>query len=170
MPFQALLWQKLAFSSPFSYFNYLSSILLFRRHCDVALFNPSSRFVKDHVLFMPIHLTGALCPLLKLSSPYQALHLFSTGVLSEIFLTPCSIHSIVLEAVCCDFIKYLLILPSSYSIPFLFNRSATRSCSSLFLFSNGVLSTLFISIVFFSRDGLTSSRFFGFTCFVKEAT
>ena len=29
----------LAFSSPFFYFNYLSSILLFRRHCDVVLFN-----------------------------------------------------------------------------------------------------------------------------------
>ena len=56
------------------------------------------------------------------------------------FLTPCSIHSIVPEAVCCDFIKYLLILPSSYSIPFIFNRSAARSCSPLFLFSNGVFS------------------------------
>ena len=29
----------LAFSSPFFYFNYLSSILLFGRHCDVVLFN-----------------------------------------------------------------------------------------------------------------------------------
>ena len=29
----------LAFSSPFFYFNYLSSILLFRRHCDVVPFN-----------------------------------------------------------------------------------------------------------------------------------
>ena len=77
---------------------------------------------------------------LKFSSPYQALHLFSTGVLSEIFLTPCSIHSIVTEAVYCDFIKYLLILSSSYSIAFLFNRSAARSCSPLFLFSNGVFS------------------------------
>ena len=28
MPFQALLWQKLAFSSPFFYFNHLSSISL----------------------------------------------------------------------------------------------------------------------------------------------
>ena len=30
MPSQALLWHKMAFSSPFSYLNYLSSILLFR--------------------------------------------------------------------------------------------------------------------------------------------
>ena len=97
--------------------------------------------------------------MLKFFSPYQALHLFSTGVLSEIFLTPCSIHSIVSEAVCCDFIKYLLILPSSYSIPFLFNRSSARSCSSLFIFSNGVFSTSFISVVFFYRNGLTFSRF-----------
>ena len=87
--------------------------------------------------------------LLKLFSPYQALLLFSTGVLSEIFLTPCSIHSIVPEAVCCDFIKCLLILSSSYSILFLFNRSAAQSCSSLFLFSNRVFSTSFISITFF---------------------
>ena len=72
--------------------------------------------------------------LLKFFSPYQDSHLFSIGVLSEIFLTPCYIHWIVSEEVCCDFIKYLLILPSSYSIPFLFNRSAARSCSSLFLF------------------------------------
>ena len=47
---------------------------------------------------------------LKFSSPYQALHLFSTGVLSEIFLTPCSIHSIVPEEACCDFIECHLIL------------------------------------------------------------
>ena len=62
--------------SPFSYFNYLSSILLFRRHCHVALFNPSS-------------LSGVLCPLLKSFSSYQVLHLFSTGVMSE-FVLPCS--------------------------------------------------------------------------------
>ena len=37
--FQADLWYKLAFSSPFFYFNNLSSILSSRRHCDVALFS-----------------------------------------------------------------------------------------------------------------------------------
>ena len=51
---------------------------------------------------------------------------------------------------------------------FLFNRSVARSCSSLFLFSNGVFSTSFISVVFFSRNGLTFSRFFGFTHWSKK--
>ena len=50
MPFQTLLWQKLAFSSTFFYLNDLSSISLFRRHCDVALFNPSFCFVKIMLL------------------------------------------------------------------------------------------------------------------------
>ena len=36
--FQADLWYKLAFSSPFFYFNDLASILSFRSHCDVVLF------------------------------------------------------------------------------------------------------------------------------------
>ena len=84
-------------------------------------------------------LTGVLCPfvqvlfalssLASLSQPecrvfiwaissYQILTPFSTGVLSEIFVTPCSIHSIVPVAVCCDFIKYLLILSRPYSILF----------------------------------------------------
>ena len=43
---------------------------------------------EDRVLFMLIHLTGVLCPLLKFFSSYQVLHLFSTGVLSE-FVLPC---------------------------------------------------------------------------------
>ena len=42
MPFQTLLWQKLAFSSPFFYFNHLSSISLSQRHCVAALLKPSS--------------------------------------------------------------------------------------------------------------------------------
>ena len=89
-------------------------------------FQPIFSDCQDHVLIVLILLTGVLCPLLKFFSPYRALHLFSTGVQSEIFLTPCSIHSIVPEAIRCVFIKYLLILSSSYSIPFLFNRSAAR--------------------------------------------
>ena len=62
MPLQALLWQKLALSSPFIYFNYLSSILSFRRHSVVALINPSSCSCQDLVLFLLIHLTGVLRP------------------------------------------------------------------------------------------------------------
>ena len=121
------------FSSPFCYSNDLSSIL---SPGDIAMlfFHPSSRFVKDHVLFMPIHLTGVLCPFCSSSfSPYQALLLFSTEVMSEIFLTPCSIHSRVPEVVCCDFIKYLFFLSSSYSIPFLFRRSVAQIISFLIL-------------------------------------
>ena len=125
---------------------------------------------EDHDLFMPILFNRSVVTfLLKFFSPYQALHLFSTGVLSEIFLTPCSIHSIVLEAVCCDFIKYLLILPSSYSIPFLVNQSDVRICSSLLLFPTRVLSTLFFFIAFFLSICSTSQGSW-FHSFVKEAT
>ena len=45
------LWWKLSFSSPSLYPNGLASILLLRRHCDIALFDPSSRFVK--IIFFP---------------------------------------------------------------------------------------------------------------------
>ena len=106
--------------------------------------------------------------MLKFFSPYQALHLFSTRVLSEIFLTPCSIHSIVRTQ--CVVISSSIF--SSYQVIiqffFLFNRSAARSCSSLFLFSNGVFPTSFISIVFFSQNGLTFAWFFGFTHWSKK--
>ena len=107
---------EVAFSSQFFYSNDLSSISLFRRHCDVALFNPSFCSVK--------------IMLLSFAYPFN--------------------RSVVSSA------QVLFILSSFVS---LFNRSADRSCSSLFLFANGVLSTSFISVVFFSRSGWTSSRF-----------
>ena len=44
---------------------------------------------EDHVLYMLIRLTRVLCPMLKLFSSYQVLHLLSTGVLPE-FVLPCS--------------------------------------------------------------------------------
>ena len=47
---------------------------------------------EDHVLFVLIHLSGVLCPLLRFFSSYQVLHLFSTGVLSE-FVLPYSFFS-----------------------------------------------------------------------------
>ena len=125
--------------------------------------------VLSKIMFMPIHLTGVWCHSAQVLFALSILpSLFNRSAVLDFFLTPCSIHSIVPEAVCCDFIKYLLILSSSYSIPFLFNRSAARSCSSLFLFSNGVFSTLFISVVFFSRNDLTFSRSFGFTRLSKK--
>ena len=156
------------FSSPFFCSVDTTSILSFRRHCVVVLFNPSSCFVK--IIFFPllIHLTGALCSLLKFFSPYQALHLFSTRVLSEIFLTSCSIHSIVLEAVCCWSLQV-----SSHLIKFLFNYFCFQSecCPKLFshvpLLKQSVVNFV-ISVVYFSRNGLTFSRFFGFTHWSKK--
>ena len=56
------------------------------------------------------------------------------------------------------------------SLASLFNRSAIRIYSSSFLFSNGVFSNLFISVVFFSRNGLTFFKVLWFHSFVKEAT
>ena len=43
-------------------------------------------YCEDRVLSCAYHLTGVLCPLVKFFSPYQVLHLFSTGVLSEFVL------------------------------------------------------------------------------------
>ena len=86
---------------------------------------------EDHDLFMLILFNRSVVTfLLKFFLPYQALHLFSTGVLSEIFLTPCSIHSIVPEAVCRVFIQV-----SSHLIKFLFNSfsSQPECCPKLFL-------------------------------------
>ena len=131
MPSQTLLWQKLAFSSPFFYFNYLYSILSFRRHCGVVLFT-HLLVCSGSCSFRAYPLTGLCAILLKFFSPYQSLASLSTGVLSEIFLTR-SIHLIVPEAVFCNVIKYLLILSSYYLTLFLFNRSAFNlvlPCSS----------------------------------------
>ena len=118
-----------------------------------------------------IHLIGVLCPVAQALSFYQVFHLFSTGVLFQIFLTPSSIHSIVTEAVYCDFIKYLLILSSSYSIPFLFNRSAARSCSPLFLscFNRSVFNFVHLRCIP-SLNLFNLLGFFWFHSFVKEAT
>ena len=74
------------------------------------------------VLFVLILLSRVLCTLLKLFSPYQALHLFSTRVLSEIFLTPCAILLIVPEAVCCGFHQV-----SSHLVKFMFNSFHLQS-------------------------------------------
>ena len=54
------------------------------------------------------------------------------------------------------------------SLASLFNRSVVWICSSLFLFLNGVLSTLFFSMAFFLSFCSTFSRFFGFTRLSKK--
>ena len=53
---------------------------------------------------------------LQVLSSYQVLPLFSTGLLSEIFLTPCAILIIVLKVVCCWFHQV-----SSHLLKFMFN-------------------------------------------------
>ena len=78
-------------------------LLLFSSRGFVMLLSlPSSRFVKDNVLFMPIQLTGVSCPLLKFFSSYQVfasllnrsatridsfLFLFLNRVLSTFFIS-----------------------------------------------------------------------------------
>ena len=130
------------------YHNDLVSILSFRRHCVVVLFN-HLLVLSRSCSFHDCPFNRSVVPSFQVLSSYQVLPTFSTGVLSEIFLTPCPILLIVSEAVCCDFIKYLLILSSSYSILLLFIRSAARICSSLLLFPTGVFSTFFFFVVFF---------------------
>ena len=124
MPCRALLWQILAFSSPFLSFNY--QLLFFRSGGIVLLFSST------HLL-----------------------------VLSR----SCSFHDCPFNRSVVPSAQVLFILSSLVS---LFNRSVDRSCSSLFLFASGVLSTSFISIVFFSRNVLIFSRFFGFTRLSKK--
>ena len=105
-------------SSPFS--------LLFRRHCIVALFNPSSCFVRIMFFSWLIHLTGVLCPFfLKFS------HFIKSCIPSQ---------------------------PECYPDRFL-----------LFLFLNGVLWTLFSSVVSFLPICSTPQGSW-FHSFVKEAT
>ena len=82
IPFQALLSQKLAFSSTFVYLNYLSSILS-SGGLVMLLFSIIISNCEDHVLFVLIHLTRVSCPLLKFFSSYLVLYHFSTGVLFE---------------------------------------------------------------------------------------
>ena len=137
-------------------------------------------------MFFPflIHLTGVSCPLFELFPFCQVLPPFSTGVPPEIVLTLCAILSIVPEAVYCCFhqvsphlVKFMfnsfrlqsecspnyIILNPSLTC---FNRSVFNihlalqprvfSQCSLSLFSNGVFSTLFTFVVFFSRICSTS--------------
>ena len=59
---------------------------------------------------------------LQVLSSYQVLPLFSARVLSEIFLTPCAILSIVPKAVCCWFHQV-----SSHLVKFMFNSLHLQS-------------------------------------------
>ena len=88
MPSQALLWQKLAFSSPFPYFNYLSSILLFRRHCDVVLF--TRHLVLSKIMFFHAYpFNRSVGPFAQVLFALSSLASLLTGVPYE-FVLPCS--------------------------------------------------------------------------------
>ena len=82
--FQAHLWQKLAFSSPFFYFNDLSSILS-SGGIVMLLSSLIISYCEDRVLFMLIHLTGVLCHLFKCCSSYHVFLLLSVGVLPKLY-------------------------------------------------------------------------------------
>ena len=121
MPFQTLFWQKLAFSSTFFYLNYLYSILS-PGALVMLLFSLLISVCQDHVQFLPFTVE-------VLSKLYQS---YSFSILF--------IQSVVPSA------QVLVMLSSFIS---LFNQSAARIGSSLFLFSNGGFSTLLIFVVFF---------------------
>ena len=79
------------FSSLFFYFNYLSSILLFRSHCDVTLFSHHL----GSCSFRDYPFNRSVLPLCSSSFISSSLHLFSTEVLPKSvlsyssFLTEC---------------------------------------------------------------------------------
>ena len=86
---------------------------------------------------------------------FHSIVFFCSGVIVVLLF---STHHLVLSKIM--FFSCLSILPECFalfaqvlfilsSLVSLFNRSADRSFSSLFLFSNGVFSTSFISVVFF---------------------
>ena len=72
---------------------------------------------------------------------------------------------VYLTGVLCPFAQVPFALSS---LAYLLNRSASRICSCLFLFLNGVLSTLFIFVVLFLSNLLNLSRFLGFTSLSKK--
>ena len=96
--FQTHLWQKLAFSSPFCYSNDRSSIIS-SGGIVMLLFSLIISNCEDCVLFVLIHLTGVLCHLFKFFSSYQVLHLFSTGVLPEFFLSHLVLTGVVSNSI-----------------------------------------------------------------------
>ena len=141
------------FSPPFFWIPFL---LLFRRHCDVTLFNPSSCLSRS-----------CSAPTIFSRSAAQIIPFFSLSIL---FLT----------GVSCPLFKFYHLIKFLFNY-FLFNRSASRIWSSLIpflnrsvfyiylalqpqgflqcslsLFSNGVFLTLFTFVVFFSRICSTS--------------
>ena len=103
----------------------------FRRHCDDALFTHHLVLWRS-CSFLCLSIQPECRVFIPVLSSYQVLPPFSTGVLSEIFLTPCAILSIVPEAVCCWFHQVSSNLVKSCSIPSISSRSAVQIISFLF--------------------------------------
>ena len=83
--FQIQLWYKLSFASLFFSFQWSSFYFFIPESLWCFSLRPIISFRQDHVLSLLIYFTGVLCPLFKFFSSYQALLLFSIGVLSEFF-------------------------------------------------------------------------------------
>ena len=81
--FQAHLWRKLSFSSPF----FIPMIYLLFSFGGIVMLLSSLIIsnCEDRVLFMLIHLTGVLCHLFKCFSSYQGFLLLSVGVLPKLY-------------------------------------------------------------------------------------
>ena len=79
-------------------------------------------YCEDHVLPFAYPLNRSVVSFIQVLSSYQVLPPFSTGVLSEIVLTPCAILSIVPEAVCYRFHQV-----SSHLVKFMFNSFHLQS-------------------------------------------
>ncbi len=115
---------------------------------------------EDRVLFVLIHLTGVLCHLFKFFSSYQVMHLFSTGVLPNLFfLVPC-----LSRFNQCGFNSFLSIVLVIHSF-----ATPRFTWCSLFLFSIGVLPISFNSVVFFLST-FQPLKVLWFHSLVEEAT
>ena len=121
--------------------------------------SPITSFCQVHVIFLLIQLTEVLCHLFKFFSSYQVLHLFSTGVLFEVYL-PCSLF-ISFQP---EWFQFLLVhctrhsqlcnLQGSHGVPcFYFLPQCSQLCSTPLC-------------SFFQLFNL--SRFFGFTLLSKK--
>ena len=91
--------------------------------------------------------------------------LFSSTIIS-FHLRSCSFRCLSIWPECCAFwLKFF----SSYQALHPFSTGVLpKVVLPCFLFANGVLSTSFISVVFFSWYGLTFARFFGITRLSKK--
>ena len=126
----------------------------------MLLSSPITSFCKDHVLFLAYPFNRSVV------SSFQVLFILSS--LASLFN-----RSAV--RICSPLFLVYLVPIRAGSIPscplyssFIALQPPRFTCCSLFLFSNGVFSTSFISAVFFSWNGLTFSRFFGFTRLSKK--